>query len=319
MQASPAQQNNLNLSSNVNKPNLKAQNNHIKPNSDLIKANASKGGYNKEMKPPSQPAPVKVAFRRLSPLFTETDFQNLLKMVHENMPNKIDRSIKLEYLYFSPGRISRKRGKIKSVGYVIVERRKGFTPTKVVEIISEAMASVYKDYITHERVDADSIRPLIELAPYQRIFRPKFRRDASEGTYEKDQEYKTFCTILETPIEKLPSADVQLDQKAQDATTEEKPVSALVTYLKERRMSSVRGKSRRGVGSDSRGRNSRSRGSIGNFPRGSRQGPMPSALNKKNLDMKDKKIIKPNSAESPKSKESEKIEMSSPKKEARFI
>jgi len=30
--------------------------------------------------------------------------------------------------------------------------------------------------------------------------------------------------------------------------------------------------------------------------------------------MKDKKIIKPNSAESPKSKESEKIEMSSPKK-----
>lgn len=53
----------------------------------------------------------------------------------------------------------------------------------------------------------------VEYAPYQRVPRPKPKRDPREGTIEKDEDYAAFLARVEEGPQQLPSAEVQLQQR----------------------------------------------------------------------------------------------------------
>ena len=59
-----------------------------------------------------------IVVRRLPPLFTEADFQALMTAAAQESSINANWSI----LYYAPGKVSRKRGKVTGAGYLTVER-----------------------------------------------------------------------------------------------------------------------------------------------------------------------------------------------------
>jgi Smg-4/UPF3 family len=172
--------------------------------------------------------------RRLSPQFTTEDFTALMAAVAAEAGFE-ERQGAWTILYYAPGKLSKKRGKVTGAGYLTVDRDASVEPATIVDRIAAAVHSVAAVFDSHDRGDPTGPRPLVELAPYQRVFRAKARRDNFDGTYDKDPEYKAFCEALAAPVEKLPSADVQLDQREAEGIVAPKPTSALVEFLRERR------------------------------------------------------------------------------------
>ncbi|CAM9750441.1 unnamed protein product, partial [Scytosiphon promiscuus] len=82
--------------------------------------------------------------------------------------------------------------------------------------------------------------PVVEAAPFQKLFKQKPKKDVRTGTIEKDADYRAFCAALQAPAPPLPSADVQADIRESEGKEEPKPQNALLDFLKERGAKRVR-------------------------------------------------------------------------------
>lgn len=69
----------------------------------------------------------------------------------------------------------------------------------------------------------------VEYAPYQKISTIKAADDQRQGTIEKDDDFVSFLKQMEKPVEKMISADKQLEQ--QEDQERERPKEAKTTPL----------------------------------------------------------------------------------------
>ncbi|KAG6485779.1 hypothetical protein ZIOFF_054344 [Zingiber officinale] len=79
---------------------------------------------------------------------------------------------------------------------------------------------------------------LVEYAPSQRVPKPWLKKDGCEGTILKDLEYMEFLELISKPVERLPSAEIQLERKEAEragATKEVPIVTPLMDFVRRKR------------------------------------------------------------------------------------
>lgn len=80
----------------------------------------------------------------------------------------------------------------------------------------------------------------VELAPFQKVSKPRRAKDSRQGTIAKDADFLEFCKQLESPPAPLPPADKQLElkekeAKEQGAEKKQQPLAPIVEYLTDRK------------------------------------------------------------------------------------
>ncbi|CAM9231100.1 unnamed protein product, partial [Discosporangium mesarthrocarpum] len=141
-----------------------------------------------------------------------------------------------DILYFNAGKLSKKRGKVPGTAYMRFTRGKDIDVDANVSKFKAAVISCEALSAGKERGRDGTPPPVVEPAPFQKLFRQKPKRDLRVGTIKKDAAFKAFCEALEAPVEKLPSADVQADIREAEGKEDPEPVNALLEYVKERRL-----------------------------------------------------------------------------------
>ncbi|XP_074577816.1 regulator of nonsense transcripts UPF3-like [Curcuma longa] len=79
---------------------------------------------------------------------------------------------------------------------------------------------------------------LVEYAPSQRVPKPRLRKDGCEGTILKDPEYLEFLQFISKPVERLPSAEIQLESKEAEragASKEVPIITPLMDFVRRKR------------------------------------------------------------------------------------
>ncbi|XP_024373687.1 uncharacterized protein [Physcomitrium patens] len=139
-----------------------------------------------------QQARTKVAVRHLPPSLSEAVFQDQIAGKYAGA-----------YTWWSyhPGKNSHKR-QVYSRAYINFKK-----PEDVIDF--------YEDFNGHVFVNerGAQYKALVEYAPYQRVPKPRSKKDVREGTIFKDPEYLAFVEQLAKPAEYLPSAEIQLERR----------------------------------------------------------------------------------------------------------
>jgi regulator of nonsense transcripts 3 len=109
----------------------------------------------------------------------------------------------------------------------------------------EDVIDFYEDFNGHVFVNerGAQYKAVVEYAPYQRVPKPRSKKDVREGTIFKDPEYLAFVEQLAKPAEYLPSAEIQLERRdaekaaalASGASKDSVVVTPLMEYVRLRR------------------------------------------------------------------------------------
>lgn len=165
----------------------------------------------------------KLVFRKL-PFqdFTLENFQKCISSVCDKLGCNPEL---LQIDHFIQGKLSRKHGPVHSAGFVCVKDE---------ELLKNLLLNCPVLYPFIE--DDLSNQPELSLAPYQKNFRTKEKVDKYIGTYETDPEYEKFLKKIESPAQRLPSAETMLDSKIQEKTTQNNDAKQvpLLKFLRER-------------------------------------------------------------------------------------
>ncbi|CAM9634123.1 unnamed protein product, partial [Pylaiella littoralis] len=216
----------------------------------------------------SSPSLLKVVIRRLPHQMKEEEFVTALVAATADA-GMGERGGSWDLMYFTPGKMSKKRGRVTGTAYLHIDRGRGASADlglinlRAAVLASDALtpstgpvsaaSSTSKDRDGGGKQSGDTSNtsaptaavpaaagPTVEAAPFQKLFKQKPKRDIRVGTIEKDADYKAFCTALQSSALPLPSADVQADIKESEGKEEPKPQNALLDFLKERGAKRVR-------------------------------------------------------------------------------
>ncbi|XP_024390724.1 uncharacterized protein [Physcomitrium patens] len=169
-----------------------------------------------------QQARTKVSVRHLPPSLAWAVFQDQIAVKYAGT-----------YTWWSyhPGKSSHKR-QVYSRAYINFKK-----PEDVIDF--------YEDFNGHVFVNerGAQYKALVEYAPYQRVPKPRSKKDVREGTISTDPEYLAFVEQLAKPAEYLPSAEVQLERKeaekasnlASGTSKDAVVVTPLMEYVRSRR------------------------------------------------------------------------------------
>ncbi|OAE23246.1 hypothetical protein AXG93_620s1130 [Marchantia polymorpha subsp. ruderalis] len=167
-------------------------------------------------------ARTKVVLRHLPPSISQ---QVLLEQIHSKYAERYT------WFNFHPGKSSHKR-QVFSQAYINFKK-------------SEDVFDFYEDFDGHIFVNerGTQCKASVEYAPYQRIPKPRSKKDIREGTILKDPDYLEFLEMLGKPTEFLPSAEVQLERReaekaaaiAAGGAKETVVVTPLMEFVRQRR------------------------------------------------------------------------------------
>lgn len=81
----------------------------------------------------------------------------------------------------------------------------------------------------------ESGQPEVSIAPNQKAFKLKDRTDRHTNTFDSDPVFLAFTAKLAAPVEKLPSAESQLDHRKSEASKEDLiKNNPLLKYMREK-------------------------------------------------------------------------------------
>ena len=209
--------------------------------SSVAKKNPSTKGKSsssraKKAKKPLKPPLLQVVVRRLPHQMKEEEFLTALEAAAMDAGMGA-RGGSWDLIYFTLGKTSKKRGTVTGTGYLHIDRARGGTADltlmklRAAVFASDALTAAAKDSKPSEKSAAG---PMVEAAPFQKLFKQNPKRDARVGAIEKDADYKAFCASLKSPAPPLPSADIRADIRESEGKGEPKPQNALLDFLKER-------------------------------------------------------------------------------------
>ncbi|KAL2650414.1 hypothetical protein R1flu_018542 [Riccia fluitans] len=180
--------------------------------------------------------------RRRSLESTMKEPQARTKVVLRRLPPSLSQAVLLDaiqskygerytWFNFHPGKISHKRPSF-SQAYINFKK-------------SEDVFDFYEDFDGHVFVNerGTQCKASVEYAPYQRVPKPRSKKDIREGTILKDPDYLEFLEALGKPTEFLPSAEVQLERReaekaaalAAGGAKETVVVTPLMEFVRQRR------------------------------------------------------------------------------------
>jgi hypothetical protein len=177
---------------------------------------------------------TKLVIRKLPSVgFTSQDFEEHIYRTCEHELINIDKS-KIEIQHFIIGKISRKKGPVSGTGFVCFDE----------DIVSKFINNC-PNIVPFLLGDELNSQPVIQLAPYQKQYRTKEKRDKLCNTYENDPIYLQFIEKINKPEPKRQSAEVIYDineKKALITKAEELKEAKnvpLLKFLKDRAMRKI--------------------------------------------------------------------------------
>ncbi|KAI9008600.1 Smg-4/UPF3 family-domain-containing protein [Hyaloraphidium curvatum] len=170
--------------------------------------------------------PTKVVVRRLPPALPE----DVLRTSLEKWLPATD------WWLFVPGKLSKTKAKESQFARAYMHFR---SPDAVVEFS--------RAYDGHAFVDSrgNEYRAVVELAPSQRMPKPKKKRDPKQGSIETDPDYVAFLEAFNNPALPMPSL-LGIPQPADAPQPDTGPsVAPLVAYLREKRANAAARRARK--------------------------------------------------------------------------
>ncbi|KAL3701267.1 hypothetical protein R1sor_019289 [Riccia sorocarpa] len=168
------------------------------------------------------PARTKVVLRHLPPSLPQAVLLDAIQSKYAE---------RYTWFNFHQGKISHKRPSF-SQAYIHFKK-------------SEDVFDFYEDFDGHVFVNerGTQCKASVEYAPYQRVPKPRSKKDVREGTITKDPDYLEFLETLGKPQEFLPSAEVQLERReaekaaaiAAGGAKETVVVTPLMEFVRQRR------------------------------------------------------------------------------------
>jgi len=166
----------------------------------------------------------KVIVRALPALLSEDQFRT---SVEKYLPN-------VDFWYFVPGKQS-DRKEVDSKAFMNFKNQ-----DYMHEFIEQYLNHVFVTSLGRER------KPLIEIAPFQKIPKPTKKKDIREDTIESDPDYLQFVEKLKEPVVLLPSAEEQLDKRiAQEKIQPTIVTIPLLEFLKAKKAQKINKRSDR--------------------------------------------------------------------------
>ncbi|XP_056162687.1 regulator of nonsense transcripts UPF3-like [Syzygium oleosum] len=152
------------------------------------------------------------------------------KVVWRHLPPSITRAFLTEqidsvfsgrycWVSFRPGKSSQKRHTF-SRAYIKFER---------LEDVTE-FAGFFDGHVFVNEKGAQ-FKTIVEYAPFQRVPAQRLRKDSREGTLITDPEYIEFLKLLVTPVENLPSVEIQLGRREGEGSGAAEGVPIVTTPL----------------------------------------------------------------------------------------
>lgn len=185
----------------------------------------------------SAPPPLKVVVRRLPHDMKEEQFLEAVTPAAAEA-GMGGRGGSWDLIHFASGKMSKKRGRVTGTAYLRIDRGRGGVAADLSLMKLRAAIVASNEFVVakpDKTTDKNgALTPVVEAAPFQKLFKQKPKRDARVGTIEKDPDYKSFCAALAKPTTMLPGADVQADIKESEGKEDPKPSNALLDFLKER-------------------------------------------------------------------------------------
>ncbi|CAM9250341.1 unnamed protein product, partial [Phaeothamnion confervicola] len=149
-----------------------------------------------------------------------------------------ERGTTWDLLYYTPGKLSKKRGKVTAVAYLRIDRLDGLDVDAAIAKLRAGALSTPEFSGGGMSDGAGGTLPVtLELAPYGKAFKTRPRRDVRTGTVHRDHDFRSFCAHLEAPVERLPGAEAYLEQKEAAAKDgqDTKPFNPLIDYIRQER------------------------------------------------------------------------------------
>ncbi|GMI74375.1 hypothetical protein like AT1G33980 [Hibiscus trionum] len=167
---------------------------------------------------------TKVVLRHLPPSISET-----------MLIQQVDSAFAARYNWFSfrPGKISQKHQSCSRL----------YIDFKSLEDVLEFAEFFNGHVFVNEK--GTQFKTIVEYAPSQRVPKHCSKNNGREGTIFKDPEYLAFLEFLAKPVENLPSAEIQLENRV-GAPKDSSIVTPLMDFVRQKRAAKVG--SRRSLG-----------------------------------------------------------------------